>query len=227
METFTIQSFCTLVNLGQTTFLWDFSTTECLNHQAAMGGLRWLIMWSASAHEAQYAAAAHRPAERSPSPPIRMGRDAICSASWSSSAVPWSLTQCHRCPPHARVMCSNILAGELRCADYVVGTWTGESGTRGIASHSRCSVNDPRLQELSQVNCALPMGVPRTLLPSACQTSGPSWCTSRGGTPPRFHTLVFLVQTDACRPARLLRPVRLCVSDPRRPTNFTRKGWRN
>ena len=93
-----------------------------------MGGWRWLIMWSASAHEAPYAAAVHRPAERSPSPPMHMGRDAICSASWSSSAVAWSLAQqCHRCPLRARVMCSSILAGELRwqCADYVVGTWTG------------------------------------------------------------------------------------------------------
>ena len=110
----------------------------------------------------------HRPVDRSPSPPIRMDRHELLSVKEFVSCALQEVP---------RIMCSSALGRGLgwQCGDCVVGTSTGAQVLVWTSS---------------QVNCALPMGVPRTLMPSACQTSGPSWHITKS-TPPRCHTLVF------------------------------------
>ena len=163
-----------------------------------MGGLRWLIMWSASSHEAQYAASAHRPPERSPSPPTRMERDANLFSVLEFVCCAWSSPRRATAVLHMPASCAAAYSrensgGNVRIMWLARGLALGRgnyqphctSGTRGIASHRSLLV------KCSRVTCALPMGDPKTLMPSACQASGPSWCTSRGGLLHGSHTLVF------------------------------------
>ena len=98
------------------------------------------------------------------------------------------------CPRHVQ---QHTLAGELRwqCADCVVGTWIGalekELPTTLQIGHARdCvpqSLNDPRLQELPGELCTAD-GSSQDLDAFRLPNLGTKLV---GGTPPRFHTLVF------------------------------------
>ena len=98
-ESLTVQCLPALVELSQAIFL-RFSTTEL-----ATVGLRWLIMGIAAAHEAQQAAVAHRPTDRSPKTPMRMGSDATILALSSCSSVPGSCPRrANSRPPRTLIM---------------------------------------------------------------------------------------------------------------------------
>ena len=148
---------------------------------SAIDELRWLIIGSVSAHEAQYAVA-QRPADRRPRPPMRMGlfrvMDFGCCA--------WGLThKGQRCSPHARVMLQSILVRRCRgqCTNCVVGPWTRTlrqqlPRTLQVALHSgTCTLRGTYwgAQDLDAF-----------LLPRLGTHLG----TSGGGLPLLFHTLV-------------------------------------
>ena len=159
-------------------------------------------MCSASAQEAQFAAAAQRVADLKPKPPMRIGRDATCLACSTSPSEPGSGPIRARAVPHMPSSCSRLYS-EDNAGGRVRNVWLAlglalcnrtcqahcKSGMSGIASHSlRSSLTLDC--NFSATNGALPIGVPNTMTPLGCQASSPRLSTSSGGTPPLFQTFV-------------------------------------
>ena len=154
----------------------------------------------ASAHDAQQAAGAHLSADRRPNPPRRMGREDNCLASGSASL---RFEEGFRYLPNVichvqRNMLLDWLGDMVRIEWFALGLSTLQQQRPSALQIRDCWDGSPKLALL--LNACLPsskdrycsdrIGVPNTVMPSGCQTSGPKSSTLSGMTPALFHALV-------------------------------------